>query len=88
MLVLGESDALGLTEHAGLGLCKICVIPSHGHLHGAHVRKNWYQLGLRYMFMTVSFGDGDIDLMNLGAILHELSFTVTKSSYILRGEIF
>jgi hypothetical protein len=38
------------------------------------------------MFMTASFGDGGIDLMNLGAILHELSFVVTKSC-ILRGEI-
>jgi len=30
------------------------------------------------MFMTASFGDGDIDLMNLEAILHELSFAITK----------
>jgi hypothetical protein len=26
--------------------------------------------------------------MHLGAILHKLSFVVTKRSYILRGEIF
>jgi hypothetical protein len=87
LLVLGESDALGLSEHAGLGLCKICVIPRHGHLCGAPERKNWYQLGLRYMFMTASFGNGNIYLMSLGAILHELSFAVTNSSCILRREI-
>jgi hypothetical protein len=40
------------------------------------------------MFMSASFGDGGIALMHLGAILHELSFVVTKRSYILRGEIF
>jgi hypothetical protein len=38
--------------------------------------------------MSASFGDGGIDLMHLGAILHELSFVLTKRSYILRGEIF
>jgi hypothetical protein len=39
------------------------------------------------MFMSVSFGDGGIDWMHLGAILHELSFVVTNKSHILRGEI-
>jgi hypothetical protein len=34
--------------------------------------------------MIASFGDGSIDLMNLGAILHELLFVVTKSLYIKR----
>ncbi len=38
--------------------------------------------------MSASFGDGGIDLMHLGGILHELSFVVPKRrSYILRGEI-
>jgi hypothetical protein len=39
------------------------------------------------MFMSASFGDGGMDLMHLGAILRELSFAITKKSYILRGEI-
>jgi hypothetical protein len=39
------------------------------------------------MFTSASFGDGGIDLMHLGAILHKLSFAVTKRSCILGGGI-
>jgi len=39
------------------------------------------------MFMSASFGDSGIDLMHLGAILRELSFFLTKRSYILRRKI-
>jgi hypothetical protein len=40
------------------------------------------------MSMSASFGDGGIDLMCLGAILHKLSFVVTKRGCMLRGGIF
>jgi hypothetical protein len=42
------------------------------------MKKNLILVRLRYMFMRVSFGDGDIN---------ELSIVVTKKRCILKGEI-